>query len=137
MADTWYAIVDGSGNLISAGTVIADAATLQAKGYQAITLAGNPIGQIWDSATRSFSAAPATPIVLQTWTFIQLFTAAEYAAIRASTDPIVGQFLLMLQTATTVTLSDPVVINGVNYLVAQTLLTAARGAAVLAGQAPS
>ncbi len=127
---TWYAVVDGSGNLISAGTVIADAATLAAQGYSSVTLSGDPAGQVWNPTTRTFSAPPAPETVLSTWAWVQRFTAAEFAAIEASTDAVVRQFLLMVQTAQTIRPQDPVVQNGLNYLVSINLLTAARAAII-------
>lgn len=130
MADTWYAIVDGSGNLVSSGTVIGDQASLSAKGYSVITLSGNPTGQVWDVASHTFKPPPSAPTVITTWQFIQRFSAGEFAEIVSSTDPQVRMFLLMLQTSTTITLQDPIVVGGLAYLVNQNLLTADRATAI-------
>src|ERR1700722_10459434 len=92
---TWYAIVDGSGNLVSIGTVIASAAELTTAGYISIQLASDPRGQVWNSTTRTF-AAPPNPSVIPTLSFIKRFTPTEYAAVYASTDPNVGLFRLEL-----------------------------------------
>ncbi|WP_428492177.1 hypothetical protein [Rhodopila sp.] len=127
---TWYAIVDASGDLISTGTAIADSATLAAKGYTALQLAGSPAGQVWNTATKSFGPPPAPVTVLSTWQWVQRFTPAEYAAIAGSTDAQVKMFLLMLSTAATVKPADPVVQQGLAYLVSINLLTSARAAVI-------
>lgn len=127
---TWFAVVDGTGNLISTGTTVADQATLAAAGYGVIQLAGDPTGQIWNASTQTFSPLPPKPVVISVWAFVQRFTPAEFAAIEASTDPMVRQFLLMLQVATSITPADTVVQAGIQYLVTQGLLTAARVAII-------
>lgn len=130
MAATWYAVVDGAGNLISTGTVLADAATLTSRGYSTVTLTGDPAGQVWNATTKSFSAGPGKQTSISTWAFIQRFTAAEFAGIKASTDAQVQMFLMMLQSTPAINMNDPVVQNGLQYLVALNLLTAARAATI-------
>jgi hypothetical protein len=132
--ETWYAVIDGFGNLVSIGTVLADPVVLTARGYQAIQLGGNPNGMVWNPATRSFAAAPAPAIVLVPWQFIQLFSPSVYGAMHNSTDPVIGQFMMMVQSANTINLSDPVVVNGIGYLQQQNVLTATQAANVLAGK---
>lgn len=129
-SDTWYAVVDGSGDLISTGTSVADNTTLAAAGYSVITLASNPTGQVWNPSTRTFSAPPPPPPVIDPWVFVQRFTPQEFAAIEASTDPVVRQFLLMLQVAKTINLSDTVVRGGIQYLVGADLITSARATVI-------
>lgn len=64
--ETWYAVVDETGALVSTGTVLADPQDLADKGYVAITLAAAPDleAQEWDAATRSFVDRP--PVVVPT-----------------------------------------------------------------------
>lgn len=130
MADTWYAVIDGGGNLISTGTVLADPAVLSAAGYSSITLTSDPSGKLWDPATRTFSDHPKPPTVLSTWDWIRRFTPAEFGAIQASTDAQVRMFMLMVQTATTITPSDPIVQGGLGYLAAIGLITPDRPAVI-------
>lgn len=63
-------------------------------------------------------ADPVPLMVLKVLAFKQLFTADEFAAIAASTDHQVMQFLDMVNTPsiTSVTLTDALVSGGVNYL---------------------
>lgn len=133
MSDTWYAIVDANGGLVSVGTVIADADALAAAGITAQQLSENPTGKVWDAATRTFSAPPPKPVMVSTWQFIQRFTPTEYAAIEASSDPVVRQYLTTIMTAPTVNLSEAVVQQGIQYLVSLTLLTSERAAIIGAG----
>jgi hypothetical protein len=130
MTDTWYAIVDAAGALVSTGTVIADAEALAAAGYTAQTLTGNPAGQVWDVASRAFVAPPAKPAIINTWQFIQRFTPTEYAGIEASADPVVRQYLTTIMTAATVNLSEPIVQQGIAYLVSLNLVTSDRAAII-------
>jgi len=113
----WYAIVDGSGNLVSIGTVIASAAELTTAGYISIQLASDPRGQVWNPTTKTF-AAPPNPSVIPTLSFIKRFTPTEYAAVYASTDPNVGMFRLELEHAPNgmINLTSTDVINGLQYL---------------------
>lgn len=130
MADTWYAVVDGAGNLVSTGTTVADGTTLAANGYTAITLSENPTGMVWSATTRTFSAAPAKPTVLTTWQFVQRFTPQEYATIEASTDPVVRQFLLMVSVAQSIVIADTVVQEGIAYLAGSDLITSDRASVI-------
>ena len=126
MAVEWYAIVDGDGDLISTGTVIATPEELAAQGYHALLLPGDPNGLLWDKATQSFVAPPIPNTILPKITFIQRFTAAEFAAIRASTDPEVQFFMYQLDNATTVEPQGADVQGALAYLVQIGLLTQAR-----------
>jgi hypothetical protein len=127
---TWYAVIDASDNLISTGETVADTATLSAAGYTALTLAADPTGQVWNPSTQTFSAPPAPQNSYPTWTWLQRFTPAEIAAIRASTDQQVQAFLFMLQFTETVTPLDPVIQGGLEYVGSLGLLTAPRVAII-------
>lgn len=64
--------------------------------------------------------------------FLRRFTAPERIAIRASTDPIIVDFLHLLTLAQDIELADPDTVAGVNYLEQQGLLSAGRAAEILA-----
>ena len=127
---TWFAVVDGAGNLVSTGTTVADLTTLSEAGLSAIQLPGDPTGQVWSPSTQTFSPAPPKPTVLSVWQFVQRFTANEFAEIEASADPMVRQFLLMLTVAQSITPSDAVVQGGLQFLVMAGLITPARAATI-------
>ena len=78
----------------------------------------------------------ATPAPVTFLGFLALFTAAEQAAIVATTDPRIRLFCLMAAGATFVNLMDPRVIAGAQLLESLGLLRAGRAAQVLAEQAP-
>lgn len=66
--------------------------------------------------------------------FINLFTPAEQQAIASAADAQVKILALQLAGQGTISFSDPRLKAGLDYLVAQGLLTLAREAQVLAGQ---
>ena len=62
---TWFAVVrDADGELVSVGTVIADAATLAAQGYVTVDIAGPPESDLWDTVTRTFGPRPLPPALV-------------------------------------------------------------------------
>lgn len=67
--------------------------------------------------------------------FQMLLTSSERIAIRASTDPIVMDFLAVLQDQrlATVNMTLPSVIAALQYLVTKTILTQVRMNAILTG----
>lgn len=105
--------------------------------------------QVWLAAGNTpIPYTPPPPPPPPTLTFLQfmaLFTANEQAAIVASNDTQTKLFLLMATGAGTVTLNNPEVIAGVNYLATSAtatppgpgLITSARAAQILANQAPA
>lgn len=132
MADTWYAVFDRSGTLISTGTVVADNETLAAQGYHAVQLSVDPTGLVWNSSEQNFTAPPMSPMITSL-AFIKRFTISEYQSIYASTDPSVALFRLELDHAPggMVDLSNPDVQSGVQYLASKGLLTADRASAIV------
>jgi len=64
--------------------------------------------------------------------FLRRFTTAERIAIRASTNPVIVDFMQLLDLAQDVRLDDPDTIQGVNYLEGLNLLAAGRAAEILA-----
>lgn len=83
----------------------------------------------WDSDTQSFVHITAQLTRLE---FLTRFTASERIAIRASTDPIVIDFMELLNLASFVDVGDQNTIDGVNYLASQNLIAAGRVAEILA-----
>lgn len=117
---------------------VADAPTLAANGMTAV--AGLPAldgTHQWDATTKTVVtvSAPATPNMISAWQFIMLFTPAEHAAIRASTDQKVMQFMMAIMAAQRVELNNSIVQSGVNYLASIGLLTQANATLILSGQA--
>ena len=88
----------------------------------------------WSPATKTTVTVVApTPVnVINTFDFIMAFTATELAAIRASADNNVQQFLFALQVTQGVNLNATSITNALTYLVSHSLLTAPRATAILA-----
>jgi len=68
--------------------------------------------------------------------FKLLLTPEERIAIRASADPVVVDFLDLLQDAQEVRLDDPNTVAGTRYMEGAGLLAAGRADAILSGRAP-
>ena len=134
----WYAIyrtVDGA--LVSTGTSVAGDVELRAAGIAKVELGEtwNRNGLTWDANRQTFVAAPSSPPAsLSPLDFLRRFTVQERVAIRAAaaTDPIIADFLDLLNRATEVHIDSPDTVAGVNYLVSIGLLSAARATEVLA-----
>jgi|SRR5579871_3782599 len=88
----------------------------------------------WDTVSKTIVvvAAPIIPRLIITAKWILRFTAAEFSAISASTDPVVLQFMYALNHTTDLDLNDPSTMQGVNYMVSIGLLQSARVAAIMA-----
>lgn len=93
------------------------------------------VGSQYDPATETFDPPAAPPAPAQQWLhsakLLMRFTAAERIQIRASTDPVVQDFLSLLNAADKVDLKDPTTIQGFQYLVSKGFLTSARAAEIL------
>lgn len=87
-------------------------------------------GDTYDGTTWTKAPRPAVPITKLT--FLRRFTAEERIAIRASTDPIIVDFLQLLDMASEVRVDDPDTVAALNYFEAQELLAAGRAAEILA-----
>lgn len=85
--------------------------------------------KVWDADLDDF--VNRTDIVLSKLSFLTRFTVQERVAIRSSTDPIVVDFLRMLDVAENIVLTDTNTVQGINYLVYVNLLTADRATAIL------
>ena len=75
--------------------------------------------------------APPREMQLTKLQFLRLFTTAERIAIRASSDPVIVDFLQLLDLAQDVRLDDPDTIQGVHYLESEGLIAAGRAAEIL------
>jgi len=76
----------------------------------------NLISMMWDISTLSFITNPFSG-GLSKLEFLTRFTTPERIAIRNSTDPIVGDFMALLNMAESISLTDMNTQNGVGYLV--------------------
>lgn len=63
--------------------------------------------------------------------FLRRFTSAERIAIRASTNPVIIDFMTLLDLAQDVRLDDPDTVAGVNYLESLNLIGEGRAAEIL------
>lgn len=83
------------------------------------------------SAKAEIAAAIAgTGLPLTKLEFLSRFTVAERIAIRSSTDPVVADFMSMLDMAQNIQTTHPDTVAGLGYLVSVGLLTAARAAVI-------
>lgn len=82
----------------------------------------------WNSSLLSFDHLTT---ILTRLEFLTRFTVAERIAIRASTDPIVVDFMELLNMASNVDVGDQKTIDGVNYLASQNLIASSRVAEIL------
>lgn len=88
--------------------------------------------------TYSTQAAPAPePPAVTAEQFLQFFTTSEREAIEASVDPSTRDFVTQLEAAGSFELSNTQIVQGVNYLVSQNLITSERATQVLSGIAPT
>jgi hypothetical protein len=117
---------------------VAPAAILAANGMTVVSgLPALSDTEVWSQEQKTVvsQAAPAPTNNMPTYQFIMLFTPTEHAAIVASTDPKVQQWLMALQFTPTVNLNDATFIApGIEYLVSINLLTQANAALILSGQ---
>lgn len=114
---------------------VASAQQLAAQGLASVS-GLPPLGPTvaWNPATHTTVTvtAPTLPNVVATFDFIMAFTPAELAAIRASANNAVQQFLFAMQVTQGVNLNSTTIQNALTFLVNQSLLTAPRAAAILA-----
>ena len=77
-------------------------------------------------------ASPGPPVPLSQLEFLRRFTAEERMAIRAAPDPVIVDFLHLLDLAQEVRLDDADTQAGVRHLESVGLLAAGRAEAILA-----
>ncbi|MBI1214140.1 MAG: hypothetical protein GC190_21975 [Alphaproteobacteria bacterium] len=82
----------------------------------------------WDEATHTVIVVPAPvrPRMVSTFAFIGAFTAAEFKAIRSSTDDQMQHLLYMLERTSEVDMNGATLQQGLAYAVALNLITQAR-----------
>jgi len=88
----------------------------------------------WNAATKTTATvtAPIAPQPILTSMWIMRFTAAEFQAINASTDPTVQQFMYALNHTQQVDLTNAQMIDGANYIASINLIQSARLTAIMA-----
>lgn len=114
---------------------VASNAVLTAAGLTAVSgLAPLDSTHAWNTSTKTVQvvAAPTPVNLVGTFDFIMAFTPAELAAIRASSNTSIQQFLYALQVTQGLNLNATSISTALNFLVAQSLLTAPRATAILA-----
>ena len=123
---TDYYLIDPNGHILN--RVVADSPELARAGYhgcQAVT------------ELEAWHQYPETPDTAETQlsrlAFLRRFTAEERIGIRASADPVIVDFLALLDLAQDVSTADPDTQAGIAYLVAQGLLTSTRAESILNG----
>ena len=127
---TWHAVYDvATGDLRSSGSVVADPLPggLAVKAFPATPAPGftwNPMTLDWDTPIQTPAAA------ISAVEFMQSFTAEERMAIRGAGDPILDDFLDLVRVAGTIRLDNPLVAQGLGYLVQTGILTAKRAAEI-------
>lgn len=126
----YYAQIDGDGIAYAvselSGEVIADN-LIPLASMDLSVLGKRRAGSSWGDVP-----AESLPVALAPLAFLRRFTAPERAAIRASANPYVVDFMDLLNKATEVLQSDPDVQGGMAYLVSLGLLTQARADEILA-----
>ena len=122
-----------------------DEATRNSVGIFGLTLPVPPAGQLLQSYSIqaqngvpvivpvyvAIPVPPPAPLTFDFLTFMGLFTDAEKLAIIGSADPEVKLFLAMAEGTKAISLTDPRMKQGLDYLVSVNLLTADREAAIL------
>lgn len=86
----------------------------------------------WDETSRTVVDVDPMTLkrVVTSAQFILSFTPQEFAAIRASQDPLVGQFLLAAQVSSEIDTHGTTTMQALDYLVSIGLLTAERAATI-------
>lgn len=74
---------------------------------------------------------PANSPVIDTSAFVERLTPQELVAIRASTDPVVEQFMVATEVSGEIDLTSQAFVTSMAYLVTQNLLTQDRATAIL------
>jgi hypothetical protein len=113
---------------------LASDAQLAAAGFAAVDLP-LPLGPTvkWNPATRTTItvAAPVPAAPMPTCYFLQRFTAAEYAAVSASSNTGIVQFWDIIRRTSIVDMSDPAIIAAGQSMITLGLLTAPRANTIL------
>ncbi len=114
---------------------LADAEALQAAGRAVVEVpdAEMPARWVWDAQALLPVAAPPVLVELEPDEFLSLFTPAEWAAARASTNDQVQWLIARLQLRRTpLSMASATVTGGVALLAAAGIVTPERAAEILA-----
>lgn len=126
----WYALYEiTTGRLISSGSSITD----NIPEGQAVKVFPSIPSLLWNEQTLEFDAEPPAPRVeLTPLQFLQRFTVYERVAIRGAskTDPIIEDFLDMINAASAFEGGHPLLMQGLGYMIQQGLITPERAAEV-------
>ena len=124
---TIYYLINPENEIIN--SVLADTPELAVLGAPSGTVAVTGLGAEHHYPMPPSIKGAAEPITKLT--FLRRFTAEERIAIRASIDPGIVDFMTLLDLAEEVTATDPDTQAGIEYLVAQGLLTLERAEMIL------
>ncbi len=133
---TWYAVYRASnGQLVSVGEVVADPLP---DGLASVAIDGPDIGtHEWDAAALSFvpRLARASRVSWSRYDFLKRIPTPKRIGIRvaAKNNPIVEDFVSLLDSANEVLSDDPDMIVGLDYLVSIGLLDAADKECIING----
>ena len=83
---------------------------------------------VWNDSMEDFSQGGT---IITKYQFLARFSMTERVAIRASTDPIVNDFMKILEVVENIDVTNQDTINGVQYLVYAGLITPARAGEIL------
>lgn len=122
MSETLYEVLNGQGQVVNTIVLADPAAWTPPTGCSVRPYVAPP--------PEESSGDPPAPILTQL-AFLRRFTPEERIAIRASTDPVVQDFLHLLGLAQDIRLDDADTVAGVGYLESLGLLAAGRAAVVL------
>ena len=105
--------------------ILADA---EAMAQHVASLDGATARILGDDEVPNYAPEPSPPreTILTQLGFLRRFTAQERIAIRASTDPVIIDFLHLVNLAQDIELDDPDTVAGLAYLEAQQLIAAGR-----------
>lgn len=128
----YYAIIDD--NLIATAVVATTELVSPANSMALSDYDTSIIGKQWNGTSWEdlIILSGNSTVTLTKLEFYRLFTQAERVAIYSSTDPLVLDFVRMMSMAQEVSMDDPDVVAGVNYLETLNLLASGRADEVLA-----
>lgn len=97
------------------------------------SVAGGTARLLADDEVVEFPPPPPVPREMQLTKlqFLRLFTAPERIAIRASSDPVIVDFMQLLDLAQDVRLDDPDTVQGLHYLESDGLIAPGRAHEIL------